>query len=69
MRQVANVDIVIYLIGNRADEEENREVTVARAIEFQKRHKIDAFFETSAKTGDNVTEVFSLVAKQLFSIH
>lgn len=40
-----------------------------RAIEFQKNNKIDAFFETSAKTGNNVEEVFALAAKQLYTLH
>lgn len=47
----------------------SRQVTRDRAIEFQKNNKIDAFFETSAKTGTNVEEVFALAAKQLYSIH
>ena len=47
----------------------SRQVTRDRAIEFQKANKIDAFFETSAKTGNNVEEVFALAAKQLYAIH
>ena len=47
----------------------SRQVSRDRAIEFQKNNKIDAFFETSAKTGNNVEEVFALAAKQLYSIH
>lgn len=66
IKQHATSDIVIYLIGNRSDLEEDREVTRERAIEFCKQYNIDKFFETSAKTGDNVEEVFSLAAKELF---
>jgi len=47
----------------------SRQVTRERAIEFQKKNKIDAFFETSAKTGNNVEEVFALAAKQLYALH
>ena len=46
--------------------EEEREVQKDRAIEFAKQHAIHKVFETSAKTGDNVEEVFSCDAKELF---
>jgi len=46
--------------------EEDREVTRERAIEFCKQYNIDRFFETSAKTGDNVEEVFSVASKELY---
>ena len=68
-KQHSNPDILLYLIGNQADLEDDRQVTKDRAIEFQKANKIDAFFETSAKTGSNVEEVFALAAKQLFAVH
>jgi small GTP-binding protein len=68
-KQNPNPDILLYLIGNQADLEEDRQVTKERAIEFQKNNNINAFFETSAKTGNNVEEVFALAAKQLYEIH
>lgn len=37
-----------------------------RAIEFAKEHNIHKCFETSAKTGDNVEEVFSCAAREIF---
>ena len=56
----------MYLIGNRADLEEQREVTYERAAAFCKEKSIDKFFETSAKTGQNVEDTFSLAAKELY---
>ena len=46
--------------------DEEREVQKDRAIEFACMHAIHKVFETSAKTGDNVEEVFSCAAKELF---
>lgn len=66
MKQHASQEIVIYLIGNRADLEDEREVTRERAVDFCKQYSIDKFFETSAKTGSNVEEVFSLAGKELY---
>ena len=37
-----------------------------RAIEFAKEHNIHKVFETSAKTGTNVEDVFSCAGKELF---
>ncbi len=46
--------------------EEQREVTFQRALEFAKEYKLHKVFETSAKTGFNVEEVFATVAKELY---
>ena len=67
IQQHAAEDVKIYLIGNKAEMDEEREVQKERAIEFAKQHAIHKVFETSAKTGDNVEEVFSCAAKELFS--
>ena len=66
IQQHAAEDVKIYLIGNKAEMLEEREVQKERAIDFAKMHAIHKVFETSAKTGDNVEEVFSCAAKELF---
>ena len=59
-------DIRIYLIGNKSELEDQREISFERAVDFAKSHGIHKCFETSAKTGMNVEEVFSCVGKELF---
>ena len=66
IKQHAAPDVVVYLIGNRVDEEEKREVQKATAEEYCKLNKIEKFYETSALTGFNVEDVFSLAAKELY---
>jgi len=66
VKQHANNDVLIYLIGNRSDLEDEREVTREKAVAFCREQGITRFFETSAKTGDCVEEVFSLSARELF---
>jgi len=56
----------VYLIGNKSEMEDQREVTFQRALEFAKEYKLHKVFETSAKTGYNVEEVFAMVAKELY---
>ena len=56
----------IYLIGNKSEMEDQREVTLERATDFATEQKLHKVFETSAKTGFNVEEVFATVAKELY---
>jgi GTPase SAR1 family protein len=62
----ASEDVRVYLIGNKSELEDEREVTLERAVEFAKAHNINKVFETSAKTGFNVEEVFACVGKELY---
>ena len=66
IKQHASEDVRVYLIGNKSEMEEQREVTMQRALEFAREYKLHKVFETSAKTGYNVEEVFALVAKELY---
>ena len=59
-------DVKIYLIGNKNDNEQKREVSKERALEFARENNIHKVFETSALNGDNVEEVFSLAAREIF---
>lgn len=62
----ASEDARVYLIGNKAELEHDREITQEQALEFAEANGISQCFETSAKTGYNVEEVFSCVGKELF---
>ena len=59
-------DVKIYLIGNKAEIEDQREVQFDRAVEYAKMNSIHKVFETSALTGKNVEDVFSCAGKELF---
>jgi small GTP-binding protein len=53
-------DIVLFLVGNKADLQKNREVTFEEADSLAKYYKID-YIETSAKSGMNVNFMFELM--------
>lgn len=65
----SNPDVKIFLIGNKADLEDKRQVTKEQGEKFSKEHKISFFTETSAKTGFNIQNVFFEVGKELYKQH
>ena len=67
VKQHATEDVRIYMVGNKSEMEEQREVTYERAVEMARAQKIHRVFETSAKTGYNVEELFASVAKELYA--
>jgi small GTP-binding protein len=57
--------VLLFLVGNKADLEENREVTIDQGQE--KANAIHATFsEVSAKVGDGIDELFVTVASTCF---
>ena len=54
----SNPDIKIFLIGNKADLEQQREVKTSEAKSFKEENGIHYFSEASAKNGLNSKEVF-----------
>ena len=59
-------EALIFLIGNKKDCENEREVGLDKADKFKMIKNLDLFQETSAKTGENVKETFVSVAKMLY---
>ncbi|POR38083.1 Ras-related protein RABB1b [Tolypocladium paradoxum] len=70
LRQIAEPDIVVILVGNKADlaqqEDNKREVTREEAEEWAKRNGVMEYVETSAKSGENVERAFMRVAERIF---
>ncbi|KAL2716937.1 ras-related protein Rab-14 isoform X2 [Vespula squamosa] len=56
---------VIFLIGNKSDLEDQRDVTYEEAKQFADENGL-MFVEASAKTGHNVEEAFLETAKKIF---
>ena len=67
VKQHAAEDVMVYLVGNKAELDDQREVTFDRAVEWAQANGIHKCFETSAKTGKAVEEVFSCGGKDIFA--
>ena len=60
MREYAEKDVTIMLVGNKLDLKSSREVSSEDAKSFAKENNI-LFIETSALDGENVTLAFKQI--------
>ena len=60
-------DTKLILIGNKCDLESGREVSKEEANKYAETYQFLNFFETSAKTGANIKEMFLDAAKILYN--
>ncbi|MFO8020163.1 MAG: GTP-binding protein [Promethearchaeia archaeon] len=61
-------EIVGYVLGNKLDLTDQREVDKTEAIQLANRLNLN-YFETSALRGDNIDEAFMSIAKRLYMIN
>ena len=62
----SNPDAKIFLIGNKADLEDEREVTYEEAENYANELEFSKFFEASAKSGFNAQKIFIEAANLLY---
>lgn len=59
--------VIVFLVGNKKDMEDKREVSLERVEAFKKERGIIFSFETSAKTGENIESLFITASKILYN--
>ena len=67
LKSQANPEIIIFLVGNKADLEDKRKITKEQGEKFKEEKDLDLFMETSAKTGFNAKNVLIEAAKLLYN--
>ena len=69
IRTKGNPDVKIFLVGNKIDLEDKREVSIEEGKLFYETNKLSLFIETSAKNGTNIQELFKKAAILLYKEH
>ena len=69
LRDAADNDIIIFLIGNKSDliYEEGRAVKKKDAIDFINKNQLQGYAECSAKNNENIKETFEKFYKILYN--
>ena len=62
-------DIKIILVGNKLDLKEDRQIAYEEGQKFAEDYGFSYFFETSAKTGENIKKMFIKAANILYDDH
>ncbi len=68
-REAVGPEPLLILLGNKADLEKNRKVTVEQGSKAAKELGLFQYDETSAKTGHHVTMAFNTLAKMMYEHH
>ena len=66
IREKSNPDVKIFLVGNKIDLDESREVQKEEGQNFAYVYNFNKFVETSAKSGFNAQNIFIEAAKVLY---
>ena len=69
IRTKGNPDVKIFLVGNKIDLEDKREVSTEKGKLFYENNNLNLFIETSAKNGTNIQELFKKAAILLYREH
>ena len=68
IKEEVNEKAILFLIGNKIDMEDQRKIPKEKGVELAEEFKIP-FFEASAKSGENVDEVFKALYNKICEVY
>ena len=68
IREEVSPKAIIFLIGNKIDLADQRKISKEKGIELAEEYKLP-FFEASAKSGENVDEVFKALYNKICEVY
>ena len=68
IREEVSQKAIIFVIGNKIDLADQRKISKEKGIELAEEYKLP-FFEASAKSGENVDEVFKALYKKISEVY
>ena len=68
IREEVSPKAIIFLIGNKIDLADQRKISKEKGIELAEEYKLP-FFEASAKSGENVDEVFKALYTKISEVY
>jgi GTPase SAR1 family protein len=64
-KQNVSAETIFVLVGSKNDLVDQRQVEFQEGMDLQGKLKLDLFFETSSKSGENIEEIFSKAATEI----
>ena len=59
----------MYLVGNAIDKVDERKISKEEGIKAAEKFGFNHYMETSAKTGENIKELFTTASKHIYVVH
>ena len=68
IKNEASDKVVVFLVGNKIDAEDLRQVSYEQGEDMAENYKLQ-FFECSAKTGENIEATFNALVKKILEVN
>ena len=68
IREEVSEKTIIFLVGNKIDKTDVRKITTEEGAKLAEEYKLP-FYETSAKTGENIEDIFNALYKKIGEVY